>query len=131
MLCYLQTGNQRLFALLVERYEQELFSYLRSYLGDAQMAEDTFQTTFLHVHLKCDQFDEKRRVRPWLYKIATNRAIDNIRRLRRRATVSLNAPCDPQDPDSGTWIDLLSGSTSVPSAQLIDRERRSASRQAL
>jgi len=131
LLCYRQTGNQRPFTLLVERYEQELFSYLCSYLGDPQLAEDTFQTTFLHVHLKCDQFDENRRVRPWLYKIATNRAIDNIRRLRRRATVSLNTQCDPQDPDSNTWIDLLSGSVSAPPAQLIHRERRSSSRQAL
>ena len=40
------------FETLVHRYEHELFSYLRRYLGSAEMAEDVFQATFLQVHLK-------------------------------------------------------------------------------
>ena len=39
------------FETLVHRYEHELFSYLRRYLGSAEMAEDVFQATFLQVHL--------------------------------------------------------------------------------
>ena len=80
LLNYRRTGNQRLFETLVQRYEHELFAYLRAYLGDSQQAEDTFQIAFLHVHLKCDQFEEGRKVRPWIYKIAINRAIDSLRK---------------------------------------------------
>ena len=122
LLTYRQKGDQQLFETLVRRYEQELYAYLFSYLGDAQMAEDTFQTTFLHVHLKCDQFEAGRKVRPWLYKIATNRAIDNLRKCRRRTVVSLDAPRDPHDPEAGGWIETLSGSRKTPIAKLIDRE---------
>ena len=131
LLEYRVTGKQQLFAILVQRYEQELFSYLCRYLGDEQLAEDTFQTTFLHVHLKRDQFDSGRKVRPWLYRIATNRAIDNIRRRRRRATISLDAPCDPTDPDSGTWIDLVQGDCQSPDSRLIQKEKHGSSIQAL
>ena len=87
---YRQTGDRELFAQLVYRYERELYTYLRRYLGDAQMAEDAFQGAFLQVHLKCDQFQEGRRFRPWLYTIATNQAIDARRRNKRHRMVSLD-----------------------------------------
>ncbi|MEE2676060.1 MAG: sigma-70 family RNA polymerase sigma factor, partial [Planctomycetota bacterium] len=77
---YKKDGDRELFALLVRRYERELYSYLRRYMGNAEMAEDVFQSTFLQVHLKCEQFDEGRRFRPWLYTVATNQAIDAQRR---------------------------------------------------
>ena len=79
-----------MFAELVRRYERELYSYLRRYLGDAEMAEDAFQAAFLQVHLKCQQFEAGRSVRPWLYTIATNQAIDAQRRSRRHRMVSLD-----------------------------------------
>src|SRR5690242_1002358 len=73
---YRDHADRQAFSQLVHRYERELYSYLRRYLGDATMAEDAFQATFLQVHLKCDQFEQGRRFRPWLYTIATNQAID-------------------------------------------------------
>ncbi len=76
-------GDRRLFEELIRRYERELFNYLKQYLGDTQLAEDAFQSTFLQVHLKCDQFDPERRFRPWLYAVATNQAIDTQRQRRR------------------------------------------------
>src|SRR5262249_262618 len=96
------------FSELVHRYERELYSYLRRYLGDASMAEDAFQATFLQVHLKCDQFEEGRKLRPWLYTIATNQAIDAQRRNKRHRSVSLdrNTRHDGND-DVGSLMDLL------------------------
>ncbi|MEN6557755.1 MAG: sigma factor, partial [Thermoguttaceae bacterium] len=72
LLSYRSDRDSLVFEELVHRYEKELFGYLRHYLGDAQMAEDVFQQTFLQVHLKCGQFEPGRQVRPWLYTIATN-----------------------------------------------------------
>src|SRR5688572_5462625 len=87
---YRQTGDRQLFTTLVQRYEKELFNYLRRYLGDAELAEDVFQMAFLMVHMKCDQFEPGRRFRPWLYAIATNAAIDAQRRERRHRATSLD-----------------------------------------
>ena len=50
LLEYRETGDRELYAQLVYRYERELFSYLRRYLGNAEMAEDVFQAAFLAVH---------------------------------------------------------------------------------
>jgi len=78
------------FETLVHRYERELFAYLRRFLGDAGLAEDVFQSTFLAVHRKRAKYVEGRPFRPWLYAIATNQAIDTQRRNRRHRMVSLD-----------------------------------------
>ena len=87
---YRQHGDRPAFDELVRRYEKELYGYLRHYLGDAGMAEDVFQQTFLQVHLKCDQFEPQRKLRPWLYAVATNQAIDFRRRNVRHRMASLD-----------------------------------------
>ena len=78
------------FETLVHRYERELFAYLRRFLGDASLAEDVFQSTFLAVHRKRAKYVEGRPFRPWLYAIATNQAIDAQRRNRRHRMASLD-----------------------------------------
>ena len=82
------------FETLVHRYEHELYGYLRRYLGDAEMAEDVFQATFLRVHQKSGQFVVGHRFRPWLYAIATNQAIDARRRNHRHRMASLDRRSD-------------------------------------
>lgn len=96
------------FESLVHRYERELFSYLRRYLGNAEMAEDVFQATFLQIHLKKERFEEGRRFRPWLYTIATNQAIDAQRRNRRHRMVSLDHRTGDEG-DVGSLVEMLSG----------------------
>ena len=97
------------FETLVHRYEHELFSYLRRYLGSAEMAEDVFQATFLQVHLKKENFEDGRRFRPWLYTIATNQAIDAQRRNRRHRMVSLDHRGAGGDDDVGALVEMLAG----------------------
>jgi RNA polymerase sigma-70 factor (ECF subfamily) len=125
LLDYRAHGNRWVFDELVNRYERELYSYLRRYMGDATAAEDVFQATFLQVHLKCDQFQEGRRFRPWLYTIATNQAIDAQRRNKRHRMVSLDRTnnSDSQD-DIGSLMTLLTSKEPGPAAQLETEERR-------
>jgi RNA polymerase sigma-70 factor (ECF subfamily) len=122
LLGYRQTGDPELFAQLVRRYEGELFSYLRRYLGDAEMAEDAFQRCFMQVHLKCRQFEEGRTVRPWLYTIATHQAIDAQRRRRRQRTVSLDR-LGGDEEGSGKLADLLLSHEPAPTARLGSEEQ--------
>src|SRR5580658_6419697 len=107
LLDYRSKGDSGAFEELVHRYERELYSYLRRYLGDAALAEDAFQTTFLQVHLKCNQFEEGRKFRPWLYTIATNQAIDAQRRNKRHRLVSLDRRQTQDSDDLGSLIELL------------------------
>lgn len=118
-----QDHDAAAFESLLHRYEGELFSYLRRYVGNAEMAEDVFQATFLQIHLKKDQFEEGRRFRPWLYTIATNQAIDAQRRNRRHRMVSLDHRTGGED-DVGTLVEMLSGSDRTADEKMEDEEVR-------
>jgi RNA polymerase sigma-70 factor (ECF subfamily) len=126
LLAYRGEGHRQAFEELVHRYERELYNYLRHYLGDAEMAEDAFQAAFLQVHLKCDQFEPGRRVRPWLYTVATNQAIDAQRRNRRHRMVSLNRRSlgSRTEEDDGALVELLDGQDPTPADQLESDEQR-------
>jgi len=132
LLEYQGCGDPRAFDELVQRYEGELYNYLRRYLGDAEMAEDAFQTTFLQVHLKCDQFQAGRRVRPWLYTVATNQAIDAQRRNRRHRMVSLDRrhPGNGQD-EVAALVELFDSGDPGPVERLESAEQCGAVRQAV
>ncbi len=125
LLEYRWVGERKAFEELVHRYERELFNYLRHYLGDAQMAEDAFQATFLQVHLKCEQFEPGRRVRPWLYTVATHQAIDAQRRSRRHRMVSLDRRSGGSaSEDESTLVELIEGEVAEPGAQIEAAESR-------
>lgn len=118
-------GHRAAFDLLVRRYERELFGYLRRYLGDANLADDVFQNTFLQLYLKCDQFEAGRPVRPWLYTIATNQAIDTLRRLGRQAMVSLDQQTgETAEGEVRSLIELIEGRAVDPAAHSEEEERR-------
>ncbi len=112
------------FESLVHRYEHELFSYLRRYLGSAEMAEDVFQATFLQVYLKKENFEDGRRFRPWLYTIATNQAIDAQRRNKRHRMVSIDQRSGSGDDDVGALVEMLSGNDRTADDQMADEEAR-------
>ena len=131
LLGYRESGDRELYAQLVYRYERELFSYLRRYMGNAEMAEDVFQTAFLQVHLKCDLFEAGRRFRPWLYTIATNAAIDAKRRNKRHKTVSLDTPREQDHEDVGRLVNLLESSDPNPSDSALSVERAELVRETL
>jgi len=118
-----------MFEELIHRYERELYSYLRRYLGNAEMAEDAFQQTFLQVHLKCDQYEPGRKVRPWLYTVATNQAIDAQRRNRRHRMVSLDRRMGHEDADAGALVEMLAHEEAGPAEALQADEQREQVRQ--
>lgn len=124
LLQYRESGDRAFFDELVHRYERELFSYLRRYLNDAEMAEDAFQGTFLQVHLKNEQFQEGRKFRPWLYTIATNQAIDLQRRNKRHRMLSLDTGGRKSgNEDLNSLVDLMASEEPGPRKQLEGQER--------
>jgi RNA polymerase sigma-70 factor (ECF subfamily) len=131
LLEYRLTGSSTLFEALVKRYERELYNFLRRFLNNQVLAEDAFQATFMQVHLKCHLFDEHRKVRPWLYTVATNQAIDIQRRNRRHKLVSLDRPNRLQHEELGSLMDVLSSREGEPGGGLEQGERKEWVRQAV
>jgi RNA polymerase sigma-70 factor, ECF subfamily len=118
-------GYTEAFGLLVRRYERELYGYLRRYLGDGCLAEDVFQNTFLQVYVKSGQYEPGRPVRPWLYTIATNQAIDAMRRNGRHQAVSLDEQrADPGEGELARLMEMLQSRGPSPVESASAQERR-------
>jgi RNA polymerase sigma-70 factor (ECF subfamily) len=118
-------GVTEAFGVLLRRYERELYGYLRRYLGDSTLAEDVFQNTFLQVYLKSGQFEDGRSVRPWLYAIATNQAIDALRRQARHQAVSLEQAREVTgEGDPGSLSQALVSDHAGPPELAADGETR-------
>ena len=127
LLEYRAATDRPAFEELVRRYEKELYGYLRHYLGDAETAEDVFQQTFLQVHLKCDQFEPERKLRPWLYAVATNQAIDFQRGNARHRMASLDRRMGGMDGDEpGRWWNFRQPERDRPKKAVAAEQRRSA-----
>ena len=119
-------GQAEAFGVLVRRYERELYGYLRRYLGDASLAEDVFQNTFLQLYVKSNQYEPGRPVRPWLYTIATNQAIDALRKAGRHPAVSLDQSVgDAGDGEVRSLLELLEARDTGPVDHTEAQERRS------
>lgn len=122
---YRNEGREGDFNELVRRYERELYRYLARYLGDATLADDVFQNTFLQVHLKRGLYEDGRPVRPWLYAIATHQAVDSLRKVGRHPTVSLDQrSARDGEGDVGALVDLLVSDTPGPLSDLQGEERK-------
>jgi RNA polymerase sigma-70 factor (ECF subfamily) len=118
LLEYRSTGVREAFDQLVHRYERELNHYLYRHLGNSANAEDVFQKTFLAVLKDCDQFDASREFRPWLYKIATNKAIDYQREAKHFRVISQVE----DDSEAGSIADNIVGNEPEPFEGPMDRE---------
>jgi len=125
LLTRFQRGQREAFGALVRRYERELYGYLRRYLGDANLADDVFQNTFLQLYTKIGKYEAGRPVRPWLYTIATHQAIDALRRSGRRPTLSLDQQREElPNGDVHSLLALLESRGPGPLDAALGEERR-------
>ena len=127
---YLRDRHEKHFEILMRRYERELFTFLRRFLGNAQHAEDVFQGTFLSVHLRIEQFEPGKRFRPWLYAIASNKAIDFMRRNKRHQMASLDSTVQHAESDE-SMVSRLSSQGPSPDEQAIRSETNAKVREAV
>ena len=122
LLAAYEEGNRAAFRALIGRYQEELLHFLIRFLGSRAAAEDVFQETFLQVHLSASTFDPARRLRPWLFTIAANKARDHHRKHGRRQHVSLSASIGG-DGDGQTFVDLMQTDLPGPASPVLDAER--------
>lgn len=130
LLKFRQTRDESLFEELVARYHDELLGYLIRQLRDREIAEDALQQVFIKVFRKCDQFEEGRSFRPWIYRIARNQSIDSRRREQRHAHIRLDEPESACDNEHAL-IDILESNAVQPAFATEQREQYERSREAV
>lgn len=126
LLQYHLRGDPEAFGALVGRYRRELYNFLARFTGDTAMAEDVFQEAFLQLHISAATFDPSRRLKPWLFTIAANKARDAMRKSYRRQAASLDATVAGGAEDRTTYADLMPSNIPAPEESLLNLETRQA-----
>jgi RNA polymerase sigma-70 factor (ECF subfamily) len=101
----------------MERHEVRLFRYLLRVLGDETMAEDVFQQTWVQVAERISRYDALRPFAPWLFTVARNLALDQ---LRRRQPASLEETEEPALPTTAGDDPFARAVASERSSRLVD-----------
>jgi RNA polymerase sigma-70 factor (ECF subfamily) len=81
----LRAGDAAAFDSLFGRWSGPLLRYAQRMVGDLATAEDLVQEVFLRVYRARERYAPEARFSTWLYRIATNLALNELRRPRRRA----------------------------------------------
>lgn len=87
------------FDRLFEEYSSPIFNYVLRMVGDADRAADITQDTFIKAYRKLDTITEAASTRSWLYRIATNTAIDDMRRRKMVTPMGDDSPIYANRPD--------------------------------
>jgi RNA polymerase sigma-70 factor (ECF subfamily) len=117
-----RAGHERAHRELVRRYERPVFSLIYRMVRDRERAEDLSQETFVKVLNALDSYRAEYKFSSWIFKIANNAAIDQLRR-KELDTLSLDGAPDAVTPErqEGTSLQLASA-TESPLQELEARE---------
>jgi RNA polymerase sigma-70 factor, ECF subfamily len=91
-------GNDTAFTVLVTKYKDPLVNFLNAMVGNYDVAADLAQETFIRVYKNIGRYSNIYQFSTWLYRIATNLAIDEMRYRRRRGQVFYNNVWDNNRP---------------------------------
>jgi RNA polymerase sigma factor (sigma-70 family) len=89
------------FARLFEEYSSPIYNYVLRMVGDPDRAADVTQDTFIKAYRKLDTLTDAGSARSWLYRIATNTAIDDMRRRRMVSPMPDDSPVFTTRADEG------------------------------
>ena len=80
----LQQGSEAAFRTLVERYQNRVYRTVLALLRSPEEAEDVAQEVFVEVYQTIGRFRGEATLTTWLYRLATSRALKNLRRARAK-----------------------------------------------
>jgi RNA polymerase sigma-70 factor, ECF subfamily len=116
-----KAGDQSAFDYLVQKYRRPLVSFMYRMARNTAAAEDLAQEVFLRVYRSRQTYEASAKFTTWLYRIATNLAVNHARDTRHErpeVTVSLDEP----DEETGTTLDVADGAVTAEES-LVRRER--------
>ncbi|HXG39011.1 MAG TPA: sigma-70 family RNA polymerase sigma factor [Bacteroidota bacterium] len=114
-----QAGDETAFEELVRRYQRQVANIIYLTLGDRSQIEDLTQETFIRVYRSLDKFAFDSSFYSWLYRIAVNLCIDEMRRRKIKRTLSLDFFSESRLEREETSVTQRSGADEV-----LDKEKR-------
>jgi RNA polymerase sigma-70 factor (ECF subfamily) len=121
-----KAGDQTAFEYLVGKYRRPMLSFMYRMARNSAIAEDLAQEVFLRVYRSRETYEPSAKFSTWLYRIATNLAVNHARDTRHErpeVQVSLDEP----DEESGATLELPDAALNAEQ-QIMRRERLRAIR---
>jgi RNA polymerase sigma-70 factor (ECF subfamily) len=116
-----KTGDESAFTFLVQKYRRQIVGFMYRTCHNPAAAEELAQEVFLRVYRSRESYEASAKFNTWLYRIATNLAVNHARDTRHeRAENTLRL--DEPDQETGTTPDLADGSLTAEE-QMLQRER--------
>ena len=114
-------GDEAAFGEIMSRYRNPITNYLYRFLNDYEEAVDLAQETFVRVYFAIDRYHTQFAFSTYIYRIATNLAISEIRKRKRRKLLSLTGLFQSEDD---TQVEFQPPDTrALQDAELVDDER--------
>ena len=108
-----QGGDERAFRSLFEKYGRAMVSFCNHFVRDRARAEELAQDVFLKLHCSADRYQPTARFRTFLYRIASNHCLNEMRRGEYGSRRALEVG-DLVEPGSPTDPDRLPGNAATP-----------------
>src|SRR3954464_6954877 len=125
-----RAGDEAAFAVLVSRYRNQITSYIYRMLNDYDGAVDMAQETFVRVYQAADRYQTTHAFSTYIYRIATNLAISELRKRKRRRLVSLTGLLSSEDGQEARDFDAPDDRP-LQDVSLVDFEKRSVVKRAI
>lgn len=126
----IRVGNEDAFTELVARYRNPITSYIYRMTSDYDGAVDLAQETFVRVYRAADRYQTSYAFSTYIYRIATNLAISELRKRKRRKLVSLTGFFQSNDGGEPREFQPSDGQP-LQDVVLVDTERRAAVQRAI
>lgn len=118
------TGDVVAFELLVRHYQDHVLRFLTHFLGDAALAEDVAQDTFVRLYRGLPTFGFRSGFSTWVFQVARNAGIDALRaRQRRDRIVTAVTPTDGEERTAVSAAPSASAEMAAAVASLGDKPR--------
>src|ERR1043166_4688145 len=125
-----RTGDQDAFAELVSRYRNQITSYIYRMTNDYDGAVDLAQETFMRVYRAAGRYQTTHAFSTYIYRIATNLAISELRKRKRRRLVSLTGLLSSADGEELRDFDAPD-ERPLADAELVDAEQKRVVKRAI
>jgi RNA polymerase sigma-70 factor (ECF subfamily) len=100
-----KAGDQAAFDYLVQKYRRPMVSFMYRMARNAAVAEDLAQEVFLRVYRSRESYEASAKFTTWLYRIATNLAVNHARDTRHERP-EMQVSIDEPDEDTGTTLEI-------------------------
>lgn len=120
-------GDEAAYAALVDKYQNALFHHVRKIIRDKSEVDDLVQETFIKAFSALESYSTQYAFSTWLYKIATNHAIDFLRKKKLR-TLSIDKPIKTKE---GEMEVELPDTTYRPDRHIVEDQRKTLIQEAI